>query len=193
MGNRSSGLPRLSIFEWMSVAVVLIDFTVTASSLFFSVAASFMVLLAGQSYAKLSYNPTRERPVDATRDRAGLHRGSRPAHGRGVSAGAGARRAAHRLPDVQQGDGVHAGRARCARAAGDPAAARRHAGAAGGARRGQLPAQDRRPRALHPSHLAPRPERNALLPRARGPSRGAPPDRLHTDGGARVPAVRTHL
>src|SRR5262249_41512860 len=78
MGNRSSGLPRLSIFVWMSEAVVLIDFTVTASSLFFSAAASFM----GLPWMML-FVPAPDQP--------------RPLCGRGLDRGRAAYRMMHRI------------------------------------------------------------------------------------------------
>ena len=74
-----------------------------------------------------------------------------------------------------------------------PAAARVHAGGAAVARAREFPAQADAAREIHRPRQPSRSQRGAVLPAAdRLPGRDAA-DRLHADGGPRVPAVRPHL
>ena len=63
----------------------------------------------------------------------------------------------------------------------------------GRARARACPAQDRRSGALHRPRSAAGPERDAVLPRARGAPRGVPAHRVHADRGPGLPGLQPHL
>ena len=98
-----------------------------------------------------------------------------------------------RTPAAQQGHRVHRRRARRLRPARPAADARAHDRGAGRPRDREQPPQGRRPRAVHRPGRAAGPQRDALLPRARRPPRGAPADRLHADRRRGLPGVQPHL
>ena len=104
-----------------------------------------------------------------------------------------ARRHAAARPRAQQGNGVHRGRARRARAEGAAAAARLQPGRAGRARARQLPPPARPAREVHLHGGAARPQRGAVLPHRHREPRRDDADHLHADRRARMPEVRPHL